>query len=114
MTVLHARIHAVSARFQFFRRCLNTLPKPHSGGTPRFVCVRDLSNFLILRLPKSGFSNTHTPSSLSTHLVRVVVPLESCEEAATYLVKALGGEDKAREVVGGFKWWQARTIKGCV
>ncbi|XP_006461294.1 hypothetical protein AGABI2DRAFT_221981 [Agaricus bisporus var. bisporus H97] len=59
-----------------------------------------------------GFSNTQTPSSLSTYLVRVVVPLTSCEEAAKYLVDVFGGEDKAREVVGGFKWWQARTIEG--
>lgn len=43
-----------------------------------------------------------------------MVPLTSCEEAAKYLVDAFGGEDKAREVVGGFKWWQARTIEGYV
>lgn len=43
----------------------------------------------------------------------MLVPLSSCDEAAIHLVKALGGESKAREVVGGVKWWQVRGIEGC-
>lgn len=46
--------------------------------------------------------------------MRVRVPLSSCDEAARYLVKCLGGEEKAREIVGGVKWWQVRGIEGCV
>ena len=41
-----------------------------------------------------------------------MVPLSSCDEAATYLIKALGGEDVARQVVGGVKWWQVRGVNG--
>ncbi|KAF5355029.1 hypothetical protein D9756_005501 [Leucocoprinus leucothites] len=59
-----------------------------------------------------GFSNTQTPSSPYTHLVRVLVPLSSCNEAAKLLIKVLGGEDNAREVVGGIKWWQVRGVEG--
>lgn len=43
-----------------------------------------------------------------------MVPLSSCDEAATYLIKALGGEDVARQVVGGVKWWQVRGVNGSV
>jgi len=43
-----------------------------------------------------------------------MVPLSSCDEAATYLIKALGGEDVARQVVGGIKWWQVRGVNGLV
>jgi hypothetical protein len=59
-----------------------------------------------------GFSNTQTPSSPYTHLVRVLVPLSCCDEAAKILVSVLGGESKAREVVGGIKWWQVRGLEG--
>ncbi|KAJ3572100.1 hypothetical protein NP233_g3309 [Leucocoprinus birnbaumii] len=59
-----------------------------------------------------GFSNTQTPSSPYTHLVRVLVPLSCCDEAARILIRVLGGEDKAREVVGGVKWWQVRGVEG--
>lgn len=31
-----------------------------------------------------------------------------CDDAATYLIEALGGEDVAKRVVGGVKWWQVR------
>jgi len=58
------------------------------------------------------FSNTQTLSSPYTHLVRVLVPLRICDEAAKVLVQVLGGEDKAREIVGGVKWWQVRGIEG--
>ena len=42
------------------------------------------------------------------------MPLSCCDEAATYLIKALGGEDVARQVVGGLKWWQVRGVNGLV
>lgn len=42
------------------------------------------------------------------------MPMSCCDEAATYLVQVLGGEETARRVVGGVKWWQVRGISGCV
>ncbi|KIM40342.1 hypothetical protein M413DRAFT_177504 [Hebeloma cylindrosporum] len=59
-----------------------------------------------------AFSNTRTPSPPWTHVVRTVVPMSCCDEAATYLIKALGGEDVARKLVGGVKWWQVRGVNG--
>ena len=59
-----------------------------------------------------GFSNTRTPSPPWTHVVRTLVPLSKCEEAASYLVKALGGEDVAKRLIGGVKWWQVRGVNG--
>lgn len=61
-----------------------------------------------------GFSNTRTPSPPWTHVVRTLVPLSCCDEAAIYLIKALGGEDVARDIVGGIKWWQVRGVNGYV
>ncbi|KAI5120281.1 hypothetical protein M0805_005338 [Coniferiporia weirii] len=58
------------------------------------------------------FSNTHTPSLPWMHVVRVLVPMACCDEAATYLIRALGGEEKTRQVVGGTKWWQVRGVRG--
>jgi len=43
-----------------------------------------------------------------------MIPMPSCDEAAKYLIAALGGEEMARKVAGGTKWWQARGVKGCV
>lgn len=40
--------------------------------------------------------------------------MPSCDEAAIHLVKALGGEEEARRVVGGVKWWQVRGVSGFV
>jgi len=40
--------------------------------------------------------------------------MASCDEAAVYLIKAFGGEDVTKRVVGGTKWWQVRGIRGCV
>ena len=53
-----------------------------------------------------------TPSSPWTRVVRITIPLSSCDNAATYLIQALGGEDHARTVVGGVKWWQVRGLEG--
>ena len=58
------------------------------------------------------FSNTWTPSTPWTHVVRTLVPLSKCEEAASYLIKALGGEDVAKRIIGGVKWWQVRGVNG--
>ncbi|KAI0629024.1 alpha/beta-hydrolase [Trametes polyzona] len=59
-----------------------------------------------------AFSNTRTPSPPWVHAVRLLVPMSSCDEAATYLIKALGGEEITKRVVGGTKWWQVRGLKG--
>ncbi|KAJ7072701.1 hypothetical protein C8F01DRAFT_1104996 [Mycena amicta] len=59
-----------------------------------------------------AFSNTRTPSPPWVHVHRCVVPISCCDEAAEILVKALGGEEVARKVVGGCKWWQVRSVRG--
>lgn len=61
-----------------------------------------------------AFSNTRTPSPPWVHAVRLLVPMSCCDEAAKYLIKALGGEEFTKRVVGGTKWWQVRGVKGCV
>ncbi|KAK7036461.1 hypothetical protein VNI00_011658 [Paramarasmius palmivorus] len=58
------------------------------------------------------FSNYRTISPPWVHVVRLVVPTSCCNDAAGYLITALGGEDVARRVVGGVKWWQVRGIDG--
>ena len=40
--------------------------------------------------------------------------MTSCDEAALYLIKAFGGEDVMKRVVGGTKWWQVRGVRGYV
>ncbi|KAJ7496886.1 hypothetical protein FB451DRAFT_1209127 [Mycena latifolia] len=59
-----------------------------------------------------AFANTRTPSPPWVHVVRVVVPVSCCDDASKYLISALGGEDAARQMVGGCKWWQVRGIPG--
>jgi hypothetical protein len=59
-----------------------------------------------------GFANTRTPSPPWVHVVRLLVPMSCCDEAAGHLITALGGEDVARRVVGGVKWWQVRGVAG--
>ncbi|KAF8918226.1 hypothetical protein CPB85DRAFT_1283128 [Mucidula mucida] len=51
-----------------------------------------------------AFGNTQTPSPPWVHVVKVV--------AAKYLTQVLGGEETARRLVGGVKWWQVRGING--
>lgn len=58
------------------------------------------------------FSNARTPSPPWTRIVRLMIPLASCDKAATYLIQALGGEQHARAIVGGVKWWQVRGLDG--
>ncbi|KAH8985536.1 alpha beta-hydrolase [Lactarius akahatsu] len=54
------------------------------------------------------FTNLYTPVGPSSQVVRVTVPQTCCAEAARVLVRAFGGEDEARRVVGGVRWWQVR------
>lgn len=61
-----------------------------------------------------SFLNVRTPSPPWVHVVRLVIPTASCDEAAVYLIKAFGGEDVMKRVVGGTKWWQVRGTRGCV
>ncbi|KAJ3993873.1 hypothetical protein F5050DRAFT_1801017 [Lentinula boryana] len=59
-----------------------------------------------------SFSNTRTPSPPWVHVVRVRVPMSSCDEAAKHLITALGGQEVAVKLVGGVKWWQVRSLDG--
>lgn len=59
-----------------------------------------------------AFSNIQTSSPRQFHVERSVVPMSSCDDAAKYLVQALGGQDATRRVAGGVKWWQARATNG--
>ncbi|KAH8984796.1 alpha/beta-hydrolase [Lactarius hatsudake] len=59
-----------------------------------------------------AFANVRTPSPPSVHVVRIVIPMSCCDEAADYLIKAFGGKEKMKKVVGGIKWWQVRGIRG--
>ncbi|KAH9167117.1 alpha/beta-hydrolase [Lactarius sanguifluus] len=59
-----------------------------------------------------AFANVRTPSPPSVHVVRVVIPMSCCDEAAVHLIGAFGGEHKMKKVVGGIKWWQVRGIRG--
>jgi Cytochrome C oxidase subunit II, periplasmic domain len=40
--------------------------------------------------------------------------MSCCDQAAEYLITALGGEEVAIRVVGGVKWCQVRGVNGCV
>ncbi|KAI0067652.1 alpha/beta-hydrolase [Artomyces pyxidatus] len=59
-----------------------------------------------------SFSNTRTPSPPWVHVIRLVVPMSCCDDAATHLIKAFGGEEVMKKTVGGTKWWQVRGIRG--
>jgi hypothetical protein len=61
-----------------------------------------------------SFSNVRTPSPPWVHVVRLVIPMSSCDEAAVYLIRAFRGEQVMKRVVGGTKWWQVRGIRGYV
>ncbi|KZO93900.1 alpha/beta-hydrolase [Calocera viscosa TUFC12733] len=58
------------------------------------------------------FSNVRIPAPPWVHLIRLRIPLSSCNDAAQYLILALGGEDRTRTFVGGVKWWQTRGLQG--
>ncbi|KAG0708609.1 hypothetical protein DFH29DRAFT_1041315 [Suillus ampliporus] len=59
-----------------------------------------------------AFSNNRTPSLPSDRVVRLLVPVSCCDEAAGYVIQALGGEEFCKRLVGGTKWWQVRGVKG--
>ncbi|KAG6897533.1 hypothetical protein C0992_000518 [Termitomyces sp. T32_za158] len=63
-------------------------------------------------LRAASFANTRTPSPPSVHVVRLLVPMTSCDEAARILITAFGGKEAAQRIVGGVKWWQVRGING--
>lgn len=44
--------------------------------------------------------------------VRLLVPLSSCNEAATYVIEALGGPELCKKLTGGVRWWQVRGLQG--
>ncbi|KZT72301.1 alpha/beta-hydrolase [Daedalea quercina L-15889] len=87
--------HVVKVRFGRRRR-------PHANADSITHTVEELQEF----------SNTRTPSPPWTRVVRLLVPMSSCDDAATYLIKALGGEEVTKKVVGGTKWWQVRGVRG--
>ncbi|KAI0301664.1 Alpha/Beta hydrolase protein [Multifurca ochricompacta] len=43
---------------------------------------------------------------------RTLIPLSSCDAAASHLIKAFGGEQVMKQTVGGTKWWQVRSDQG--
>lgn len=53
------------------------------------------------------------PSPPWVKSLRVLVPMSCCDEAAKYLIEALGGESATKQIVGGTKWWQIRGVEGC-
>ncbi|OAX36875.1 alpha/beta-hydrolase [Rhizopogon vinicolor AM-OR11-026] len=59
-----------------------------------------------------AFSNNRTPSPPWVRVMHVLVAVSCCDEAATYVVQALGGEEFAKRLVGGTKWWQVRGVQG--
>lgn len=61
-----------------------------------------------------GFSNTHTPSPPWIRVVRLLVPMTCCDDAASHLIRVFGDEEGAHRVLGGVKWWQIRGLKGLV
>lgn len=61
-----------------------------------------------------SFSNVRTPSPPGVHVVHLVIPMSSCDEAAVFLIQAFRGEQVMKAVVGGTKWWQVRGIRGYV
>ena len=58
------------------------------------------------------FSNTRIPSPPSILVLPILIPLSSCHTAAEHLLRALGGPEHARKIVGGQEWWQVRGVKG--
>ena len=56
------------------------------------------------------FSNIRVPSPITARNPRVLVPISCCDEAANHLISVLGGEERAKKIVGGTKWWQASFV----
>lgn len=79
-----------------------------------FNIVKDFMNISTRHTVEElqSFSNVRTPSPPWVHVVRLVIPMASCDEAAVYLIKAFRGEQVMKKVVGGTKWWQVRGMRG--
>ncbi|KAF8318192.1 alpha/beta-hydrolase [Clavulina sp. PMI_390] len=58
------------------------------------------------------FANTRIPAPPSVRSIRLLVPISCCNEAADYLIQALGGPEQAKSFAGGVKWWQVRGLQG--
>lgn len=58
------------------------------------------------------FSNARIPTPPWIFVQRILIPRTMCDEAATYLIQAMGGEAMVSRVVGGTKWWQVRGLNG--
>lgn len=57
------------------------------------------------------FTNTHVPAQPGTTSLRLLIPIDSCDEAAKLLVNYFGDDD-LRNLVGGRLWWQVRGLRG--
>lgn len=58
----------------------------------------------------SRFSSLSAPPTVTS--IRLLIPLSCCDAAAPILINALGGEEKAKEIAGGTRWWQVRGLAG--
>ena len=63
----------------------------------------------ILKSNLERYQSTAPPTVTS---IRLLIPPSCCDDAAAILIRALGGEEKAKEVAGGTRWWQVRGIAG--
>ncbi|KAN0140333.1 hypothetical protein V8E53_001542 [Lactarius tabidus] len=76
-----------------------------------FVKVLLVVRLLLLQDPRhtveelQSFSNVHTPSPPCIHVVRLVIPTISCDEAAVNPIKVFGGEDVMKRVVGYIQFY---------
>lgn len=57
------------------------------------------------------FTNTHVPAQPGTTSLRLLIPIDSCDDSAKLLIKYFG-EDDLRQLVGGRLWWQVRGLRG--
>ncbi|KAJ7240331.1 Alpha/Beta hydrolase protein [Mycena haematopus] len=57
------------------------------------------------------FCNTHVVSPYWAAVASVLIPLQSCNEAADVLIDWFG-PDELKGVVGGERWWQVRGLDG--
>lgn len=66
-------------------------------------------------IPNSHFDawpNPFRSAPPTVRSVRLLVPLSSCNEAATYIIEALGGPELCKKLTGGVRWWQVRGLQG--
>lgn len=57
------------------------------------------------------YSHGH-PAPPTVTSIRLLIPLSCCDDAAPILIASLGGEEKAKEIAGGTRWWQVRGLAG--